>query len=170
LRQGQRFVMQHWNAFSLLGAAVLLVGISLSDFAEGQPLVSRTAGVLPPHLCAPACTTRIAGHLAATAASLGSLSNLSLAKPRYTPQVAVMMSWLWITTPLPIAATAILPVFLFPFLGIMSGAQVHLIPRVSKFCELGRTRLSIRIQTTNFVVHGSGQSVVQIMCPTRVVS
>ena len=48
LRQGQSFVMQHWNAFSLLGAAVLLVGISLSDFAEGQPLVSRTAGVLPP--------------------------------------------------------------------------------------------------------------------------
>ena len=54
-------------------------------------------------------------------------------------QVAAMMRWLWITTPLSIAATAILPVFLPPFLGIMSGAQVHLIPGNSKFCELGRT-------------------------------
>ena len=64
-----------------------------------------------------------------------------------------MMSWLWITTPLPIAATAILPVFLFPFLGIMSGAQVHLIPRVSVFCELGHTRPSRQIHPVVNVLH-----------------
>ena len=43
--------------------------------------------------------------------------------------------------------------FLFPFLGIMSGAQVHLIPVVFKSFKLGRTRPSCQVHPAVNVLH-----------------
>ncbi len=42
----------------------------------------------------------------------------------WTAAIAVMMSVLWITEAIPLAATSLLPLVLFPFLGIMSGKEI----------------------------------------------
>ena len=53
-------------------------------------------------------------------------SNIDPGKPEiaYTLAVAVLMATWWITEAIPIAITSLLPVALFPFLGIMNGKDV----------------------------------------------